>query len=307
MIDLHDMAERLVAQPLADPPTLADLRRRNRRRHRRIALRSGLTVAVVALVVVLVVALVPDGTGRPQSNESASLASYIVTAAQTPDNVLTEVGLPGSVVPPTVRSGQPALTDGGKPAVVYVGAEYCPYCAVARWALVVALANFGDFGHLGQEVSSSSNDVFPGIQSWSFHGSSYSSPYLTFDPAEIYSSTPVHRGNGGSYMPLDQMSPLQQQAFGTYNTVQMSGGGLPFIDIDNRYFVYGASASPQVLEGLTLDQIAADLSDPSSPVARAIDGTANYIVAALCNVIGPDAPPICKAPFVAQAQFKPAN
>jgi len=305
MIDLHDMVERLIAQPLVEAPPLSELRRRNRRRHRRIALGSGLPVVVIAVVTVLVVALVPDGTKAPQSNRSNSLASYIVTAAQVPDDVLTEVGLPSEVQPPIVRSGQPALTDGGKPAVVYVGGEFCPYCAVARWALVVALANFGDFGNLGQGIASSSNDVFPGIQSWSFHGSSYSSPYVTFDPAEIYSSTQSPKS--GLYTPLDQMSPLQQQAYGTYNTPQMSGGGLPFIDIDNRYFIYGASVSPQVIEGLTLDQIAADLSDPTSPVAQAIDGTANYIVAALCQVVGQKAPPICKAPFVAQGQFKPAS
>jgi hypothetical protein len=30
-------------------------------------------------------------------------------------------------------------------AVVFVGAEYCPYCASERWPLVMALSKFGTF------------------------------------------------------------------------------------------------------------------------------------------------------------------
>ena len=38
------------------------------------------------------------------------------------------------------------------------------------------------------------------------------------------------------------------------------------------------------MQGLSREQIAAQLSNPSSPVAQAIDGTANGITAAICNV-----------------------
>ncbi len=41
----------------------------------------------------------------------------------------------GALIP---TMGQPALTSGGKPQIVYMGAEYCPYCAAERWAMVVA-------------------------------------------------------------------------------------------------------------------------------------------------------------------------
>ena len=58
-------------------------------------------------------------------------------------------------------------------------------------------------------------------------------------------------------------------------------GSIPFLDIGNRYVVIGASYSPQVLAGLSPSQIAAQLQDPSSPVAQAIDGTANDITAAI--------------------------
>ena len=65
-----------------------------------------------------------------------------------------------------------------------------------------------------------------------------------------------------------------------------SQGSIPFLDIANRYVITGASFSPQVLQGLTRSQIAAQLQDPSSPVAQAIDGTANDITAAIASVTG---------------------
>ena len=40
------------------------------------------------------------------------------------------------------------LTKNGLPEVLYVGAEYCPFCAAERWALIVALSKFGSFSKL---------------------------------------------------------------------------------------------------------------------------------------------------------------
>ncbi|HEX3946349.1 MAG TPA: DUF929 family protein [Acidimicrobiales bacterium] len=120
---------------------------------------------------------------------------------------------PGTSGWPPTRS-----TDQGRPAVVYVGGEFCPYCAVQRWALVVALSRFGTFADLGRVISSSSTDIYPDLQSWSFHGSTYSSPYLTFDLAEIYSDTAnPATGVAEGYTSLDALSPLQAQAFDTYD------------------------------------------------------------------------------------------
>jgi len=44
--------------------------------------------------------------------------------------------------------------------VSYVGGEYCPYCAIQRWALLVALSKFGSFTNLdGQVISSSTTST----------------------------------------------------------------------------------------------------------------------------------------------------
>ena len=41
-----------------------------------------------------------------------------------------------------------------------------------------------------------------------------------------------------------------------------------------------------MLAGLSWSQVATDLKNPSSMVAQAIDGTANYITAAICKMTG---------------------
>ncbi len=93
----------------------------------------------------------------------APAATGVVRAmASLPDAVFDAVGAPQSVDPGlALLTGQPALSIGGRPAVVYVGAEFCPFCAAERWALVAALDRFGSFSHLGA-TSSSDDEVFPG-------------------------------------------------------------------------------------------------------------------------------------------------
>jgi hypothetical protein len=114
--------------------------------------------------------------------------------------------------PPTTTTGKTVLTDAGKPLIVYLGAEYCPYCAAERWAMVAALSRFGTFTNLGQ-THSSSTDVFPDTPTLSCHGASYTSQYLAFQGVEMQSNQP--QGNG--YAPLDTPTAAQQQLLKTYD------------------------------------------------------------------------------------------
>jgi hypothetical protein len=317
MSELARLAQPLVDRPFVVAPSRERLQQRNRARHRRHLVGGSAGMAVV-LVVSLVVVLMPSSsTPAPSPAPRMSLATFIHTGVSVPDSVLESVGLPARVAPPSTLGGhQPVLGHGPKVNVVYVGAEFCPYCAVERWALVVALSRFGSFSNLGHIVTSSSTDVWPGLQSWSFEGSGFSSQSVAFHPAEIYSSTPTRDVPGGrcttlqgvptlcdshGYEPLQRLTPVEKGAFNAYDN-----DALPFIDIGDRYIAIGASADPAPLEGLSLDQIAADLSQPSTPVAQAIDGSANYLIAALCAETGRGNPPICSASFVTSAQARMA-
>ena len=57
------------------------------------------------------------------------------------------------------------------------------------------------------------------------------------------------------------------------------------MDFGNQYLIAGASYDAGV-SGLSWATIASDLSNPNSTVAKAVDGTANYITAAICQLTG---------------------
>jgi hypothetical protein len=174
------------------------------------------------------------------------------------------------------------LTQGGLPRVLYVGAEYCPYCATERWAVVAALSRFGTFSNLGQTTSSAS-DVYPSTATLSFHGSTFASSTIAFTGVEEQSNQVVN----GQYAPLDTLDAADQALVTKYDAAPYttSAGAIPFIDIGNKYIIVGASYNPQVLQGKTAAQIAAALSDPTSDIAKGAIGTANVITAAICTTM----------------------
>ena len=217
-----------------------------------------------------------------------------VNGVQVPDTVLEQIGLAAGVSGPYVLKDKPALTERGKPVVIYIGADFCPYCATARWALEIALAKFGTMID-GPTVSSSAADVDPNTASFGLHGSHYTSSYFTWEAAD---------GVGSGFPSRANMTEQELSAYKTYDKAPYTpyAGSIPFIDIDNRYLVVGSNASIAPLQGLTASQITKDLSHPSSPVARAMDGAANYAIAALCSIAGNSSATICSSHFVARAE-----
>jgi hypothetical protein len=225
---------------------------------------------------------------------TAANPTVVAQATGVPVSTLNAVGAGSVTTAPTAISGAP-LTANGLPRILYVGAEYCPYCAAERWAVVNALSRFGNFSNLGATTSSPS-DVFPSTASFSFHGATYKSSNLSFTGVEIQSNQAVN----GSYAPLDKLSAADQALMDKYDT----GGGIPFIDIGGKYMISGSSFSPSVLQGKTSEQIAAALADPNSSIAKSIDGTANVITAAICKITNNQPASVCTVPGVVAAASK---
>ena len=67
--------------------------------------------------------------------------------------------------------------------------------------------------------------------------------------------------------------------------------------------ISGASFSPQVLQGKSWSQIATALKDPTSPIAKAVDGAANYLTATICTLTGNQPATAC-TPVVKQLEAK---
>ena len=255
-----------------------------------------LVVAAIATMVVIKAA----GNSNPSASASSHLATgsgpdpeprpppptrapprcppQVLAALTVPAATLDAVGSPPRCVLPD-QDGNGAILKAadGKPLITYIGAEYCPYCAAERWALAVALSRFGTFENLSG-THSSDTDEYPDTQTLSFYGSSYSSPYVDFQAVEEATNQP----DGGSYQALQAPTAAQSALMAKYD----AEGSIPFLDIANRYVITGSSFSPQVLQGLSRSQIAADLSNPDSAVAQAIDGAANDITAAIASVTG---------------------
>jgi thiol-disulfide isomerase/thioredoxin len=218
------------------------------------------------------------GSSAPTDAGTTALSSQVVAALSVPTATLDAVGSPsGDVLPTKTGNGTVLKAADGKPLITYIGAEYCPFCAAERWAVAVALSRFGTFENL-QGTHSSDSDEFPDTQTLSFYGSSYSSPYIDFQPVEEETNQP----DGNGYQTLQTPTAAENALVAKYDTQ----GSIPFLDIANRYVITGSSYSPQVLQGLSRSQIAADLSNPDSAVAQAIDGTANDITAAIAAVTG---------------------
>jgi hypothetical protein len=94
-----------------------------------------------------------------------------------------------------------------------------------------------------------------------------------------------------SHNPLQKPTAAQQAVWTKYDP---PGDSFPFINIGNRY-VAETTYNPQVLQGLTWSQIAADLHNPSSAVAKGAVGSANLFTAAICSITGNAPANVCTA------------
>jgi Domain of unknown function (DUF929) len=270
---------------------------RKSEQRRRVLLATGSVVVVLAVVLVFVIVKLNH---KPSANTAAglsngptgtALASVVKTVTSVPASALVAVGNGNGAVTgkPGNISGS-TLRENGKPEMLYVGAEYCPYCAAERWAMIVALSRFGTFTGLATVHSAVTNgagdtEPDPDTPTWTFVNAKYTSPYLAFTPVEIQTNIPDT--TTGSYTTLETPTAAQQALITKYGG---ANSPIPFVDFGNHLLISGVSYDPGVLKGLSWATIANDLSNSNSPVAQAVDGTANYVTAAICKGLTNNAP-----------------
>ena len=267
---------------------------------RRFLIAGGAAVAVIIVVVALIV-VKASSSGNSGANATAASggvdgtllpASVGKNVTTVPTSALDTVGT-GSVLsynpkPLTPISGT-QLTSAGKPEMLYIGAEFCPYCAAMRWSMAVALSKFGTLSPL-HGIHSSSTDTDPNTPTLTFYKSSYTSKYLNFTPVE--NETRTHGALQATT--TAQMSIWQKNE---------PGGqlGYPFIDFGNKFVITGPLYDPGVLAGLSWQQVSADLHNPSSPVAQGALGAANFITASICKMTNGQPGSVCTAKGVTTA------
>ena len=267
-----------------------------RRRSTSTLLTWGAVLLVIVIVVTLVVVKFTQGTDAPGTADGYQPASPALVSELTkiPASVYDRVGVnspAATITPPIEIQGQPALTlttSAGVqlPEVLYYGAEFCPFCAAERWSLIAALSRFGTLDGLGT-TASSTTDQYPGTPTFTFVRTTFHSDVLAFRSVERYGNVAP---DGQNYASLQVPTAAEATIVNKYDTPRFVGGTvpdtIPFISIGNRFLISGAGFSPGILAGLSRNQIAGDLRDPSNPVTKAIIANANYLTAAICEVTG---------------------
>ncbi len=274
----------------------------------------GLVVVIVATLVIVKVVSSSTSTNNGSSTFSPIDPTVFAQITGVPMSVFNEVGVTSPVVQvsaPIGVKGQPPLTaPSGSgttlPEVFYLGAEYCPYCAAQRWPTIIALSRFGTWSGLGN-MASYVKDQYGNTQTFTFVRATYSSKYIVFKSVEEYAN--YLNAAGTYYANLQKPTKAQLALVKKYDTSKYipgltatDGNPIPFISMDNRFLVSGASYSPDALTGLTRSVIATGLSDPSSPVTDAIITSANLQTAAICALTNNKPSNVCTSSGVMAAK-----
>jgi thiol-disulfide isomerase/thioredoxin len=216
-----------------------------------------------------------------------------------------KVGLPSEIVnyPSKPKGTHTPLVSHGQPELIYIWASYCPFCAAENWALWVALSRFGSFTGLST-TQSSVTDFAPGTRTISFYGATYTSKFLFFKSYDLATSK---ADPGDAQCSINGYTCLQTAPGSAMELFQTIGDdSFPFMDFSNKLAQSGAGYEnqPLTLRGLTAGQIAAQLSNPNSRVAREEVGSANYFTAAICAMTGNAPEAICSTPVIEEAETK---
>lgn len=261
--------------------------------------RRNKAIGLGALVVALILAIVGVMFGLSQAQKAAPTPtptasgtldpSYVDALQHVPTAALDAVGAGTAKETAEKIDGGAALTKDGKPRLVYVGTEYCPFCGMERWALTIALSRFGTFSGLETSVTPANEGSVPTVR---YDKATYTSDVLAFDGFETAD---------GEGKPLQKLSADDQAAFDKYNPQ----GSVPWLYWGTHQQI-GASYNGRFL-ARTGDQpvdpnaVAAKLSDPNSDEAKAILGAANVHTAQICRLTNNQPGDVCSSPGVQAA------
>jgi thiol-disulfide isomerase/thioredoxin len=268
-------------------------------------------VLLIVGIFILIARSQNNSTGSSAGAAHAVPSASVLNAVEHPNPaIFTQVGAGTSstnlfvALPNKSGTGLPA--QNGKPVLLYVGAEYCPFCAADRWSLIMALSRFGSFSGIESNASMTS-DIYPGTPTFTFVKATYTSPYLVFDSKEIAGATQT--------TPLQSLTGAETTIFSTYDVPPYDSlqGGIPFIDFGGLYMTSGGSYDVGVLhvnqgdqnsQALSYAQIVNGLSNARSPIAEAIVGTANDYTAAICKVTNNSDKAVCSTSTILQIESR---
>ncbi|HUC04349.1 MAG TPA: hypothetical protein VL961_03060, partial [Acidimicrobiales bacterium] len=109
------------------------------------------------------------------------------------------------------------------------------------------------------------------------HGTTYSSPYLSFVPKELY----TNYLQGSYYAPLDKLTSAQRSLF-----LGAFGGqaSYPFVDFGGNVELKGAQYEFTPFENQSFSAVAAQMGNNSTTIGSEVDAGAKILVQELCTL-----------------------
>lgn len=249
----------------------------------------GLAIASVLAVLVavgVIVAVKATGGGASSSTgREAAPANLVSHVTSVPLSTLTAAAAKVNVAYPPQPITDKPLTSGGKPEMLYIGAEFCPVCATERWPMVVALSHFGTFSNLSQTHSALADG---NLATFSFYKSTFTSPYLTFTPVETTTNQP----QGNYYKTLQTPTAAQMAIWKAHEGTNLS---FPFVDIGGKYLVETAEYPEQALSGQSFTTIANSVGNNNTTIGANVDASAAVLIKSICAVTGQQPAATCSA------------
>ncbi len=192
--------------------------------------------------------------------------------------------VPSSVYVKTVKvyNDTAFANYGGKVLVLYVGAEWCPYCAADRWAILIALMRFGNFTGLEYMLSSSS-DVYPDSPTFTFANSTYSSPFVYLLPYE-------YENRQGQ--PLDTPPAQVNQLW-----KELGNQSIPFVYVGGYYYQVGTIVNPGLISGQSWSYVLQQLQG-NTQLSKEVYYEANILTAEICKADNNQPSHVCQNPVI---------
>jgi thiol-disulfide isomerase/thioredoxin len=254
------------------------LRKKEQKQARKTRNKRALYLSVLAgvVVVVIILASVWSSLFPP----AKSLAAYI----DTPISSSLYSSLQQIAGTPTSYTNSSYAKDivfynhtpwfvGGKPLVVFIGAEYCPYCASLRWSLILSLMKFGSFTGLEYMLSSSS-DIAMNTPTFTFVNATYTSPYVALQTFE---------NKNRDYQLLQTVPSNYTNVWDGFASSIGSQPGYPFVIFADEYLLPTFFITPYRYDAYNWTQIVAQIQD-NTTLGVMIQAGANQITSVLCKL-----------------------
>ncbi|MBO1756070.1 DUF929 family protein [Allobranchiibius sp. CTAmp26] len=268
------------------------------KRERQRKVMVAITAAVVVVVLVVVGGFYLVSRQQQKQNDAKAKANarnsaFVGQVENVPAAAFNTVGAGSAAQAPKATNGSPDTVD-GKPRLLYIGAEYCPYCGMERWALTSALSRFGTFKGVASAVSTA-NDNPANIPTMTYLNASYTSKYVAFKSYETADRTGQKQ--------LQKVSAADSALQSKYD----SQGSIPFLLYGGLYTSSGATYDGTALQNMSGAAVAQQMLSPTTAISKGILGASNVISAQICVLTKGAPADVCSSPGVKAASAKLAK